>query len=104
MRTCVSSCTETSFKIIPTTSIEWAGIGYDMARKDANANLISQGSIMKFLGEPGRVEWTRLNHHEVDTIDGDKTSRSGVTNKAVLPSNLKKNNSKVAVRACESAR
>lgn len=59
-----------------------------MARIDANANLISQGSILKLLGEPGRVEWTRLYHHEVDTIDRDKASLSRIANEAVLPSNL----------------
>lgn len=75
-------------QIIPTTSIEWTSVGDDMASKDANANLVTQGSILEFLGEPDRVEWTGLDNHEVHTIDGDKALLSGIANEAVLPSNL----------------
>jgi len=74
--------------IVPSTSIEWTGVGDDVASKDANANLVAQASILEFCGVPGRVEWTGLDNHEVHTINGDEASLSGIANEAVFPPNL----------------
>ena len=76
------------FQVIPATSIEWSSIRDDVASKDTDTKLISQGGTLEFLGEPDWIEWTGLNNKEVDTINGDKASLSCIANEMVLPPNL----------------